>query len=216
MRWSVPGDSQPRLPEMSQGDTGPPSWDISDQPAEQTGQPPEGDESAAPATASREREAGQDQEPEPGEQGSPEEAEAIQEPAKLIRLARMVRQLLDESREVELDEQTLGRLRTHVANTAHELGEVLSSDLRDELTRLRGGWSEHGEGSQPELRIEQAQLVGWLEGILQGIHNALAQEQGSGQQNPGQTGQPGQPGQQGPGQHGPPRPETGHLGGGIR
>lgn len=202
---------------MSQADTGPPPWDANDQPAEQAGQPYGGDESAAQATAAREREAGQDQGPESGEQGSSEEAEAIQEPAKLIRLARMVRQLLDESREAELDEQTLGRLRTHVTTTAHELGEVLSPDLRDELSRLRAGWSEHGGGSQPELRIEQAQLVGWLEGILQGIHNALAQEQGPGQQGTGQEGS-GQhiPPRQGSGQHGPTRPESAHLGGGFR
>lgn len=195
---------------MSQAETDPPSEGDTSQPGERGEQPAptEHNESAEQTHTTEEGEA--------GEQDTAEEPEAIQEPAKLIRLARMIRQLLDESREAELDGQTLGRLRAHVADTTTELGDVLSPDLRDELTRLRAGWTERSGASQAELRIEQAQLVGWLEGILQGIHNALAQEQGAAQESssqmPGQQAQ----GQQAPDHHGPGHPGAGQLGGGFR
>lgn len=128
--------------------------------------------------------------------GSPDEkdqGETVQDPAKLVRLSRMIGELLGEVREGELDEGTLVRLRTHVEHTAKELGDVLSPDLHDELTRLRTLWTEASGVSQAELRIEQAQLAGWLEGVLQGIQSALSAEQAAAQQQAAQ--QPGeQPG----------------------
>lgn len=116
------------------------------------------------------------------EQTQPEKpGETVQEPAKLVRLARMIHELLGEVREADLDEETRQRLRNHVEQTADEVGDVLSPDLRDELTRLRARWSEGGS-SQSELRVEQAQLAGWLEGVLQGIQTALSLEQASNEQ----------------------------------
>lgn len=117
------------------------------------------------------------------EQAQPEEpGETVQEPAKLVRLARMIHELLGEVREADLDEETRQRLRSHVEQTADEVGDVLSPDLRDELSRLRARWSDEGGSSQSELRVEQAQLAGWLEGVLQGIQTALSLEQASNQQ----------------------------------
>lgn len=109
-------------------------------------------------------------------------AETVQEPAKLVRLARMIHELLSEVREADLDEETRQRLRSHVEQTADEVGDVLSPDLREELSRLRTRWSGEGGSSQSELRVEQAQLAGWLEGVLQGIQTALSLEQASNQQ----------------------------------
>lgn len=117
------------------------------------------------------------------EPGQPEtRGETVQEPAKLVRLARMIHELLGEVREADLDEATRQRLRSHVEQTADEVGDVLSPDLRDELSRLRARWSGEGGASQSELRVEQAQLAGWLEGVLQGIQTALSLEQASNQQ----------------------------------
>lgn len=123
--------------------------------------------------------------------GEQEEAgdhgETVQDPAKLVRLGRMITELLGEVREAELDEETLDRLRTHVERTATEVGDSISPDLREELTRLRTLWVESSGVSQAELRVEQAQLAGWLEGVLQGIQGALSAEQAGAQE-----GQPGQ------------------------
>ena len=107
--------------------------------------------------------------------------ETVQEPAKLVRLAYMIHQLLSEVRETELDTQTRTRLRTQVDQTAREAADVLSPDLGEELDRLRTRWSEEDGVSQSELRVEQAQLVGWLEGVLQGIQTALSAEQATAQ-----------------------------------
>lgn len=127
----------------------------------------------------------------PDEQESEEEhSETVQDAAKLVRLSRMLGELLSELREAELDAGTLARLRTHVEQTANEVGDALSSDLREELKRLRSLWTDESGVSQAELRIEQAQLAGWLEGVLQGIQNALAAEQAAEQQE-GEAGPPG-------------------------
>lgn len=130
--------------------------------------------------------------------------ETVQDPAKLVRLGRMIGELLGEVRQAELDEQTLGRLRSHVEQTAGEVGDAISPDLRDELARLRTLWADANGVSQAELRVEQAQLAGWLEGVLQGIQGTLSAEQAQEQDQQGQEGQqvrhvqPGQLGQPGP------------------
>lgn len=138
---------------------------------------------AGPLADSRGEAAAPDGEPE--EEGS----ETVQDAAKLVRLSRMLGELLGELREAELDAGTVARLRAHVEQTANEVGDALSPDLHDELKRLRSLWTDESGVSQAELRIEQAQLAGWLEGVLQGIQNALAAEQASEQQHEG--GPPG-------------------------
>ena len=102
--------------------------------------------------------------------------DAIHHPAKVMRIATMVRQLLDEVRHSPLDDASRARLRDIYETSVKELGEVLSEDLRDELARL----SLPFEASSPtdaELRIAHAQLVGWLEGLFHGIQAMLFAQQ---------------------------------------
>ena len=100
----------------------------------------------------------------------------VAEPAKVMRIASMVRTLLDEVRAAPLDDASRARLKEIYETSVKELGEVLSEDLREELDRL--SFAFDGEApSDAELRIAHAQLVGWLEGLFHGIQAMLFAQQ---------------------------------------
>jgi hypothetical protein len=103
-------------------------------------------------------------------------AEAIESPAKVLRIGAMTKELLEEVRRAPLDEAGRVRLREIYETSVGELGECLSPDLRDELARLTSPFDE-GTPSDAELRVAQAQLVGWLEGLFHGIQAALFSQQ---------------------------------------
>jgi hypothetical protein len=102
--------------------------------------------------------------------------DSIHHPAKVMRIATMIRQLLDEVRHSPLDEASRARLRDVYETSVKELGEVLSPDLRDELARLSLPFEAEAP-SDAELRIAHAQLVGWLEGLFHGIQAMLFAQQ---------------------------------------
>ena len=101
--------------------------------------------------------------------------ETITEPAKLLRIASMVRELLDETRQTSLDEPGRKRLADIYGRAVGELSQVLSEDLREELESLAP--SMEGVPTESELRVAQAQLVGWLEGLFHGIQAAMFSQQ---------------------------------------
>jgi hypothetical protein len=101
--------------------------------------------------------------------------ETITEPAKLLRIASMVRELLDETRQASLDEAGRKRLAEIYQRVVGELAEVLSADLKDELSGLAPPLE--GVPSESEIRVAQAQLVGWLEGLFHGIQAAMFAQQ---------------------------------------
>jgi Protein of unknown function (DUF2587) len=107
----------------------------------------------------------------------PEEREFVSEPAKVMRVGSMIKQLLDEVRTTQLDEPSRVRLREIYDTSINELGSALSPDLRDELGRLAFPFAEYGTPTEIELRIAQAQLVGWLEGLFHGIQATLFAQQ---------------------------------------
>jgi hypothetical protein len=109
-----------------------------------------------------------------GEQGGPPQ-EAITQPAKLLRIASMVRELLEETRQASLDEPGRIRLREIYQRSVEELREVLSPDLQEELAMLAPPME--GVPTEAEIRVAQAQLVGWLEGLFHGIQAALFAQQ---------------------------------------
>jgi hypothetical protein len=104
-------------------------------------------------------------------------AEAIEQPAKLMRIGSMVKQLLDEVKAAPLDERSRTRLANIFQQSVDELASTLSPDLREELMRLAPPFHEDGPPSDAELRIAQAQLVGWLEGLFHGIQATLFAQQ---------------------------------------
>ena len=108
--------------------------------------------------------------------------ESIEHPAKVMRVGTMMRQLLEEVRLATLDEPSRDRLREIYATSVAELGTALSPDLREELGRLALPFAEDAAPSADELRIAQAQLVGWLEGLIQGIQATLFAQQMAAQQ----------------------------------
>ncbi|MCQ3809817.1 MAG: bacterial proteasome activator family protein [Acidimicrobiia bacterium] len=108
--------------------------------------------------------------------------EAIEQPAKVMRVGTMMKQLLDEVRQANLDESSRDRLREIYATSIEELGSALSPDLSEELDRLILPFPEDHPPSQAELQVAKAQLVGWLEGLIQGIQAALFAQQVSAQQ----------------------------------
>ena len=117
------------------------------------------------------------------EKPSPEKVkEAIEQPAKVMRVGTMMKQLLDEVRQASLDESSRDRLREIYATSIDELGSALSPDLREELDRLILPFPDDHPPSQAELQVAKAQLVGWLEGLIQGIQAALFAQQVSAQQ----------------------------------
>ena len=97
--------------------------------------------------------------------------ESIQRPAKLIRIASMIRELLEEARQSSLDDAGRKRLTEIYRRAVAELREGLSEDLQQELDTLTIPFA--GTPSESELRVAQAQLVGWLEGLFHGIQAAL-------------------------------------------
>jgi hypothetical protein len=99
----------------------------------------------------------------------------ITEPAKLLRIASMVRELLDETRQASMDEPGRRRLADIYTRAVGELQDVLSEDLREELSQLAP--PVEGVPSESELRVAQAQLVGWLEGLFHGIQAAMFAQQ---------------------------------------
>jgi hypothetical protein len=106
-------------------------------------------------------------------EGPPQET--VMEPAKLLRIASMVRQLLDDTRQATLDEGGRKRLAEIYQRSVSELGESISKDLKDELAELAPPLE--GVPSESEIRIAQAQLVGWLEGLFHGIQAAMFAQQ---------------------------------------
>jgi hypothetical protein len=130
-----------------------------------------------------------------GEDGKP--SEVIEQPSKIMRIGTMIRALLEEARSAELDEKGRDRLRDIYDTSVGELAGTLSPDLRAELDRLTSPFSDDGSTpSGSELRIAQAQLVGWLEGLFQGIQATMfAQQVAARQQLESMRGQlgPGRP-----------------------
>ncbi len=101
---------------------------------------------------------------------------AVSHPTKLIRIASMTRAMLDEVRQAPLDEGGRKRLAEVHARSLDELREVLSQDLLDEFNEIMIPLKE-GEVTEAELRIAQAQLIGWLEGLFHGIQASLWTQQ---------------------------------------
>jgi hypothetical protein len=101
----------------------------------------------------------------------------IEQPAKVMRIGTMIKQLLEEVRAAPLDEAGRQRLKEIHHRSIVELEDGLAPELRDELERLSLPFDKESVPSEPELRIAQAQLVGWLEGLFHGIQAALVAQQ---------------------------------------
>ena len=101
----------------------------------------------------------------------------VEQPAKVMRIGTMIKQLLEEVRAAPLDEASRARLREIHRSSIKELESGLAPELREELERLSLPFSEDAIPSDAELRIAQAQLVGWLEGLFHGIQTALFAQQ---------------------------------------
>jgi hypothetical protein len=101
----------------------------------------------------------------------------IAQPAKVMRIGSMIRQLLEEVRAAPLDEAGRARLKEIHTSSLRELESGLSPELVDELERITLPFGESDIPTESELRIAQAQLVGWLEGLFHGIQTALVAQQ---------------------------------------
>lgn len=114
------------------------------------------------------------------EQGDQDQAsEAVEQPAKVMRIGSMIKLLLEEVRQSDasLDEPSRDRLREIYETSVAELSSALSPDLRAELGRLAHPFAGAAAPSEGELRIAKAQLVGWLEGLFHGIQATLFAQQ---------------------------------------
>jgi hypothetical protein len=127
--------------------------------------------------------------------------ELVEQPAKVMRIGNMIRQLLDEVKAAPLDEASRQRLKEIHAASIKELESGLAPELVEELERLSLPFTEAGAPTEAELRIAQAQLVGWLEGLFHGIQTALFAQQMAARQQldsmrralpPGAAPQPGE------------------------
>src|SRR4051812_8005495 len=150
-------------------------------------------------------------EPGDGEDTERSITDQVEQPAKVMRIGSMIRQLLEEVKSAPLDEASRNRLKEIHKASVHELEAGLSPDLVEELERLALPFSDDATPSDAELRIAQAQLVGWLEGLFHGIQTAIyAQQMAAGAQFEQMRrglpmGRGGQPPQQGDVQQ-PPQP----------
>lgn len=112
---------------------------------------------------------------EEGEEGE-DQSESISHPTKLIRIASMTRAMLDEVRQAPIDERGRVRLAEVHRQSLDELREILSEELLDEFDQIMVPL-EGDESSEAEIRIAQAQLIGWLEGLFHGIQASLFSQQ---------------------------------------
>jgi Bacterial proteasome activator len=101
----------------------------------------------------------------------------VEQPAKVMRIGTMIKQLLEEVRAAPLDDASRNRLREIHRTSIRELEDGLAPELREELERLTLPFTDDAVPSDAELRIAQAQLVGWLEGLFHGIQTALFAQQ---------------------------------------
>ena len=138
-----------------------------------------------------------------GSDGEGSITDLVEQPAKVMRIGGMIRQLLEEVKAAPLDEASRNRLKEIHHASIRELEAGLAPELVEELERLSLPFTEDGAPSDSELRIAQAQLVGWLEGLFHGIQTAIyaqqvaarAQLEQMRQLPPGVSAQqPGQPG----------------------
>jgi len=104
-------------------------------------------------------------------------ADLVEEPAKVMRIGTMTKQLLEEVRAAPLDDASRDRVRDIHETSIKELEKALAPELQDELERLVRPFTADSTPSDAELRIAQAQLVGWLEGLFHGIQTVLITQQ---------------------------------------
>jgi len=109
--------------------------------------------------------------------GESDGSETVQEPAKVMRIGSMIKGLLDEVRQMQLDVPSRERLAEIYERSVVELAEAISPDLREELQTLTLPFKEGEVPSDAELRVAKAQLVGWLEGLFHGIQATLFAQQ---------------------------------------
>jgi len=119
---------------------------------------------------------GGDQEDAENSQAERSVAEMVQQPAKVMRIGSMIRQLLEEVKSAPLDEKSRARLKEIHQNSIKELEDGLAPELVAELDRLSLPFQDETP-SEAELRVAQAQLVGWLEGLFHGIQTTLFAQQ---------------------------------------
>ncbi len=112
----------------------------------------------------------------PGDADAESPAESIERPGKVLRIGSMVKQLLEEVRQAPLDEAGRKRLREIYEQSVSELSDGLSPELMAELERVTIPFGDDVP-TEAELRVAQAQLVGWLEGLFHGIQAALVAQQ---------------------------------------
>ncbi|MFE2348421.1 bacterial proteasome activator family protein [Kitasatospora cineracea] len=134
--------------------------------------------------------------------------EMVEQPAKVMRIGSMIKQLLEEVRAAPLDEASRARLKDIHASSIKELELGLAPELVEELERLSLPFADDTIPTEAELRIAQAQLVGWLEGLFHGIQTALFAQQMAARAQleqmrralpPGLNGAEGEPEEGGPG-----------------
>ncbi len=119
----------------------------------------------------------EDVKPEDGKPKGTNLQELVDEPAKVMRIGTMIRQLLEEVKSAPLDDAARGRLAEIHERSIKELEDGLAPELIEELERISLPFPEEKAPSDAELRIAQAQLVGWLEGLFHGIQAAIAAQQ---------------------------------------
>ncbi len=134
----------------------------------------------------------------PGAEEDRSPVDSVEQPAKVMRIGAMTKQLLEEVRQAPLDEASRSRLKEIYETSVRELAAGLSSDLAGELDRLALPF-ESSIPSDAELRVAQAQLVGWLEGLFHGIQATLFAQQMAARSQLDEFRQRGLP----PGQHPP-------------
>ncbi|MGX1162395.1 uncharacterized protein DUF2587 [Arthrobacter sp. SLBN-100] len=113
----------------------------------------------------------------PASEGKPKGSnlqDLVDEPAKVMRIGTMIRQLLEEVKSAPLDDAARGRLAEIHERSIKELEDGLAPELVEELDRINLPFPDDATPSDAELRIAQAQLVGWLEGLFHGIQTAIA------------------------------------------
>ena len=114
--------------------------------------------------------------------GPPKLRDLVDQPAKVMRIGTMIKQLLEEVRNAPLDDAARNRLAEIHERSLHELEDGLAPELVEELHRINLPFVDDSVPTDAELRIAQAQLVGWLEGLFRGIQTAIAAQQTANQQ----------------------------------
>lgn len=95
------------------------------------------------------------------------------DPEKLLRIASLAREVLEEVRRMDPDDHTAAELAALHKRVTAQLHDALTPELAEELQAIDLNTCFDGGVTSQEVRIAYSALIGWLGGLFQGLQAAM-------------------------------------------